>query len=290
MDVKFDVFISHSTSDKNWCRDFAEGLRERGLRVFFDDWPAQATSPQEDTIRNGLRSSSSLVVVLDASSLSSQWAAFEVGAAIELNKLVVPVIAQDVSGRSVPKPLRAMQQLRMNSPNEVAERVADLVHSQKTAEAPDQLAELERKIRGEFLEMPGLRLTAAQAARLLGLDRDSSEALFGRLAAAKFLVRKPGGAFEQAREGATAQSSDELGELERIRGEFVEMPGLRLTAAQAARLWGLDSVSSEALLSKLADTGFLVRKPGGAFVQTRNAAAPQNSDRSTAARTKSSKR
>ena len=28
--------------------------------------------------------------------------------------------------------------------------------------------------------------------------------------------------------------------LQRIQGEFVEMPGLRLTAAQAQRLWGLD--------------------------------------------------
>ena len=29
--------------------------------------------------------------------------------------------------------------------------------------------------------------------------------------------------------------------LQRIQGEFVEMPGLRLTAAQAQRLWGLDA-------------------------------------------------
>ena len=26
----------------------------------------------------------------------------------------------------------------------------------------------------------------------------------------------------------------------RVRGEFLEMPGLRLTRAQAQRLWGLD--------------------------------------------------
>ena len=31
--------------------------------------------------------------------------------------------------------------------------------------------------------------------------------------------------------------------VERARGEFLEMPGLRLTIPQAARLWGLDTDS-----------------------------------------------
>jgi len=29
--------------------------------------------------------------------------------------------------------------------------------------------------------------------------------------------------------------------LRRVQGEFLEMPGLRLTGAQARRLWGLDA-------------------------------------------------
>ena len=29
----------------------------------------------------------------------------------------------------------------------------------------------------------------------------------------------------------------------RIRGEFLEMPGLRLTSAQAARLWHVDAAT-----------------------------------------------
>jgi hypothetical protein len=45
--------------------------------------------------------------------------------------------------------------------------------------------------------------------------------------------------------------------LQLIRGEYLEMPGLRLTKQQVQRLWGLDSVMCEALLAALVDVGFL---------------------------------
>jgi hypothetical protein len=34
----------------------------------------------------------------------------------------------------------------------------------------------------------------------------------------------------------------------RIRGEYIEMPGLRLTVTQAQRLWGLDRTACETVL------------------------------------------
>lgn len=52
---------------------------------------------------------------------------------------------------------------------------------------------------------------------------------------------------------------------QRVRSEFLEMPGLRLTAAQAARLWALDYSSSERLLEHLAESGFLGRDRHGAY-------------------------
>ena len=45
--------------------------------------------------------------------------------------------------------------------------------------------------------------------------------------------------------------------LNRIRGEYLEMPGLRLTPAQAARLWGVDLEIASALLSALVKASFL---------------------------------
>jgi hypothetical protein len=59
--------------------------------------------------------------------------------------------------------------------------------------------------------------------------------------------------------------------LQRMQAEFVEMPGLRLTAAQARRLWGLESDVCAALLGSLVDARFLVQTRDGAFVRCEGA-------------------
>jgi hypothetical protein len=55
--------------------------------------------------------------------------------------------------------------------------------------------------------------------------------------------------------------------LQRVRGEFVEMPGLRLTLAQAQRLWGLDRTVCENLLRTLVKARFLRETREGAFMR-----------------------
>ena len=61
-------------------------------------------------------------------------------------------------------------------------------------------------------------------------------------------------------------SGDEL--IGRVRTEFVEMPGLRLTEPQARRLWGLDQTSCSMLLERLVGARFLFRTRDGAFMRT----------------------
>lgn len=60
-----------------------------------------------------------------------------------------------------------------------------------------------------------------------------------------------------------AEGSEEL--LLRIKGEFLEMPCLRLTPEQARRLWGLDQAACQALLDSLVDARFLKRTVEGAY-------------------------
>jgi hypothetical protein len=51
--------------------------------------------------------------------------------------------------------------------------------------------------------------------------------------------------------------------LQRVRAEFREVPGLRLTVAQAQRLWGLDRVTCEAVLSRLTESRVLTQGDDG---------------------------
>jgi hypothetical protein len=55
--------------------------------------------------------------------------------------------------------------------------------------------------------------------------------------------------------------------LHRVRSEFLEMPGLRLTPAQAARLWAVDRQTSEAILDGLTLAGFLLKNTAGAYAR-----------------------
>jgi len=58
--------------------------------------------------------------------------------------------------------------------------------------------------------------------------------------------------------------------VQRIRAEFLEMPGLCLTIEQAQRLWCLEPRRCEALLNSLIDSRFLRRTDRGLFVLRRS--------------------
>jgi hypothetical protein len=55
--------------------------------------------------------------------------------------------------------------------------------------------------------------------------------------------------------------------LGRVRAEFREMPGLRLTPAQARRLWGLEQEVCGAVIDTLVSTAFLRWTPAGAVTR-----------------------
>jgi hypothetical protein len=51
-----------------------------------------------------------------------------------------------------------------------------------------------------------------------------------------------------------------------IRAEYHEMPGLKLTAAQASRFWNLGPMESAILLDALVAQGVLLRTRDGHYV------------------------
>ncbi len=55
--------------------------------------------------------------------------------------------------------------------------------------------------------------------------------------------------------------------LRRAQSEFNEMPGLKLTVAQASRLWSFDSALCTEVLSTLVEQRFLVRTRNQAFAR-----------------------
>lgn len=64
--------------------------------------------------------------------------------------------------------------------------------------------------------------------------------------------------------------------VDRVSGDFVEMPGLELTLAQAARLWNMDDGACRAAIESLVQSGFLRWTAKGTVVRT-GLARPQMS-------------
>ena len=65
----------------------------------------------------------------------------------------------------------------------------------------------------------------------------------------------------------TSKSVLDVDWIQVIRGEFAEMPGLRLTRPQAQRLWNLDSTTCKTLLDALVDARFLRRSQTGEYMR-----------------------
>ena len=53
----------------------------------------------------------------------------------------------------------------------------------------------------------------------------------------------------------------------RVREEFREMPGLRLTPAQASRLWGLEPATCSAVIDRLIASAYLRWTSAGAVTR-----------------------
>ena len=62
---------------------------------------------------------------------------------------------------------------------------------------------------------------------------------------------------------STSESVDQV--RRRICAEYLEMPGLRVDARQAQRLWGIDQRTCHAVMQYLVDTKFLHRTEQGVY-------------------------
>jgi hypothetical protein len=59
----------------------------------------------------------------------------------------------------------------------------------------------------------------------------------------------------------------------RIRAEFLEMPGMRLTPTQVQRLAGVDGLVCARALDELVKSGLLRRAPSGTYIRATDSAA-----------------
>jgi len=117
------VFISHSSSDRDWARNFANSLQSYGISVWLDELSLQAGESWEEAIEKALRESQVVVVLISKESVTQPNLLFEMGAAIGMGKKVIPIVPQNFDLSQLP-PLRLKKVLIKRSPQATAEELA----------------------------------------------------------------------------------------------------------------------------------------------------------------------
>jgi hypothetical protein len=88
----FNVFISYARSDSGEAERLVKALRATNVAGWLDDADIAAGESVPSAVRDALKQSSAVVVLLSPRALTSQWVQFEIGAAEALNKKIIPVI------------------------------------------------------------------------------------------------------------------------------------------------------------------------------------------------------
>jgi hypothetical protein len=124
------IFISYSSHDIDWARSFAKALKERDVSVWFDEFDLSPGEPLREGLEAALRDSDVLVVVIGPDHPAGPALFFELGAAIGMNKKVVPIVPKDIDPHTLPFDLRLRRYMFRQTPEETAD---ELSHSLSAA-------------------------------------------------------------------------------------------------------------------------------------------------------------
>ncbi|MBI1802167.1 MAG: toll/interleukin-1 receptor domain-containing protein [Chloroflexi bacterium] len=117
-----DIFISHSNQDSTFAIQLAEALREHVLRVF-DVTEIEIGEPIAEGLAEALRASKYVVILVSTHTMNSNWAAAELGAALALQKALIPIVIDDVPAEQIPGPIKLRRYLVESDPVRAADQI-----------------------------------------------------------------------------------------------------------------------------------------------------------------------
>ena len=157
-----DVFLSHSSKDKQFVRPLAKDLSSVGVDVWFDDWEIEVGDSLHKSIGRGLEKSRFVAVIISARSTNSDWCKDEIDTALAYEravnmKRVLPLLYESAD---VPAFLngRAYQDMRAQNYFPGLTFLAGLVHGfskQALSDAVDHVAPQDLNAVGDILRDMG---------------------------------------------------------------------------------------------------------------------------------------
>ena len=118
------VFVSYSTKDISWVRQFVDALIAHDVDVWFDAYRVPLGRPLQGEMERGFRESDFLVILVTPDLIQTPQIFFGLGAAAGMGKTIVPVVPREMDLAQLPEPLRVRQIVIRTSPKETAKHLA----------------------------------------------------------------------------------------------------------------------------------------------------------------------
>jgi len=129
----YDIFISYSHKDEELAKELRQLLEGKGLKCFMSSMDIRSGDPWAETIRDALKGSQELLLVITPDSIDSKWVLCEGGAGWALGKCMVPALLK-VEPDSLPEPIKRHQAKKIDTiaqredlAKEIAERLGKYI-------------------------------------------------------------------------------------------------------------------------------------------------------------------
>ena len=125
------IFVSYSRSDSDFVYKLVDDLEMSGLRTWIDHRDVQAGQRWDKTVQDNLDSCDVVLLILSPQSVGSDEVMYEVNHALDLGKLIVPILHQECR---IPYRLASLQYIDVTSGRgyPLDEIISALASTQKT--------------------------------------------------------------------------------------------------------------------------------------------------------------
>ena len=95
--MAYKIFLSHSGSDKNWINLIVLAAKSAGIMVYLYEHDIRPGIPIADKIKQSIRQSDAMVVLLTNNSQFSPYVQQEIGFAEAHNKPIIPLVQPGIA-------------------------------------------------------------------------------------------------------------------------------------------------------------------------------------------------
>jgi tetratricopeptide (TPR) repeat protein len=127
-----EIFVSYSRKDKDFVRRLDEALKSRGREAWVDWEDIRPTEEWMQAIYAAIEGADTFVFVLTPDSVASEVCGREIAHAAANNKRMVPIVARDVSSKTVPEALAKLNWIFFRETDDFEKAVDTLISALDT--------------------------------------------------------------------------------------------------------------------------------------------------------------